>query len=134
MPVNKIVPKRSPFAANVIEHAEITVGTEAGNVINVSIQLQTAKRANLAVRTSLFAYLSDDANGDSIIASAHSTGWAIGTNGVLIPVVANKAAHLVSEANGLIDVSITEAGAKTAYRIVVLPDGSLIASAAITHA
>lgn len=115
-------------------HATLTVGTQAGDVINVAIQLTDAEGNNLAARASVFAYLSDDANGDSIAGTAPSGGWAIGTDGLLIPVVAGKAAHLVSESDGDIDVSITEAGADTWYMILVDPTGRLIASGAITFA
>lgn len=115
-------------------HATMTVGTQAGDAINVAIQLTDAEGNNLAVRAGVFAYLSDDANGDSIAGTAPSGGWAIGTDGLLIPVVANKAAHLISESDGDIDVTITEAGADTWYLILVDTAGRLIASGAITFA
>lgn len=111
------------------------IGAEAGNAINVAIQLKDSAGADLAVRGSVFAYLSDDANGDAIVATAPDGGWAIGTDGLLIPVVASKAAKLVSEADGDIDVTITHAaGAKTAYLILIMPDGKRVASGAITFA
>lgn len=115
--------------------ASFVIGAEAGNAINVAVQLQDGNAADLAVRGSVLAYLSDDANGDSIAASAPDGGWAIGTDGLLIPLVAGKAAQLVSEADGDIDVNITHAaGALTVYLILVLPTGKLVASAAITFA
>lgn len=114
--------------------ASFTIGTEAVNVINVGIQLKNADGADLAVRSSVFAYLSDDANGDSIIATAHSGGAAIGTDGLAIPLVANKAFMLTSESDGDIDINITETGTKTAYLILRMPNGKLVASTAITHA
>lgn len=112
------------------------VGIETGgNVINVSIQLKDAAGGDVGTRQGVFAYLSDDANGDSIVATAPDSGWAIGTDGLLIPVVASKAAYLVGEADGDIDVNITHAGgAKTCYLILVLPNGKLAASGAITFA
>lgn len=113
---------------------DFTIGSEAGNVINVGLQLNDAGGTALATRASVLAYLSDDANGDSIAAAAPDGGWAIGTDGLLIPVVTNKAAQLVSEADGDIDINITESGADTWYLIVVLPNGLLVASAAITFA
>lgn len=121
---------------NAYEIADVafTVGAEGTNAINVALQLKDAAGNDLAVRGAVYAYLSDDANGDSIIASAHSSGWAIGTDGLLIPDVTNKSGHLVSEADGDIDLTITEAGAKTAYLVVVLPNGTLKVSGAITHA
>jgi len=114
--------------------ATFVIGAEAANVINVGIQLNDGNAAALAARGSLFAYLSDDANGDSIAGTAPDGGWAIGTDGVLIPVVANKAAQLVSESDGDIDIDITESGTDTWYLILVMPNGTLVASEAITFA
>lgn len=115
--------------------AAFVIGAEAANVINVGIQLNDGNGAALGVRASLLGYLSDDANGDSIVAVAPDGGWAIGTDGLLIPVVASVAAHLTSESDGDIDINITHAaGAKTVYLILVMPNGKLVASAAITFA
>jgi hypothetical protein len=111
--------------------ATFVVGADAGTTVTVNIQLVDGAGAATAVRGSVFAYLSDDANGDSIVATAPSGGWAAGTDGVLIPVVAGKAAHLVSEADGDIDVVITEAGTKNLYLILVMPTGKLVASTVI---
>lgn len=112
------------------------IGAEGGspNAINVAIQLKDSSGADLAVRGSVFAYLSDDANGDSIAASAPSGGVAIGTDGLAIPVVADKAFQLVSEADGDIDLDITEGGIDTWHLILIMPDGRLVASDAITFA
>jgi len=113
--------------------ASFVVGAETGgNTINVAIQLKDADGADLAVRGSVFTYLSDDANGDSIAATAPSGGIAIGTDGLAIPVVANKAFQLTSEADGDIDVNIVEAAGATWYLVLVLPNGLLKPSAAIT--
>jgi hypothetical protein len=111
------------------------VGAETGgNTINVGIQLNDANGSPTAMRQGVFAYLSNDANGDSIATAAPSGGWAIGTDGLLIPVVAGKAAELISEADGDIDINIIEAGAATWYLILKLPSGKLASSTAITFA
>lgn len=112
-----------------------TIGAEATNAITVAIQLKDGKTGvDCNERRSVLAYLSDDANGDAIVATAPDGGWAIGTDGLLIPIVASKAALLVSESDGDIDVTITHAaGAKTVYLIVVA-GGLLHASGAITFA
>jgi hypothetical protein len=114
----------------------IVIGAEnaGAGTINVTIQLKDAAGVDLAVRGSVLAYLSDDAAGDSIAAAAPSGGWAIGVDGLLIPQVAGKAAQLISEVDGDIDITITEAGAATWYLILVMPDGKLVASDAITFA
>lgn len=121
----KIPPLKSPFYSNLIGQVGFTVGAEAGDAINVAIQLKTPKYQDLAVRGMVFIYLSDDANGDSLAASAPDGGWAIGTDGLLIPVVTNKAAWFTSEADGDIDITITESSAKDFWLVVKLPDGSV---------
>ena len=122
--------------------AEITVGTEAADVINVAIQLLGGNGKAMTQRASIIAYISADANGDTISATEHSGAVAIGTDGLLIPVLTGAAAaekaktifQLISEADGDIDINITEAGALTRYLVLVLPSGKLVVSAAITHA
>ncbi len=111
---------------------DFVIGAQGGDVINVAVQLNDSAGDPLAVRGSVFAYLSDDANGDSIAATAPDGGVAIGTDGLAIPLVAGKAFQLVSEADGDIDLNITEAGAETWYLILVMPDGRRVASDAIT--
>lgn len=111
---------------------DITVAAAVGDVINVALQLNDAAGTALATRASVFAYLSDDANGDTIAGTAPDGHVAIGTDGLAIPLVTDKAWLLTSEADGDIDLSITESGADTWYLIVVLPNGKLAASGAIT--
>jgi hypothetical protein len=123
------------FLAHMGDPVIAAPGAEAGNAINVAIQLKTIGGADLAARGAVFAYLSDDASGDSVVGTAPDGGWAIGTDGLLIPIVAGKAAQLISESDGDIDVTITHAaGAKTVYLILISPRGKLIASNAITFA
>lgn len=112
---------------------DITVGAENATVINVGIQLNDAAGDPLAVRGSILAYVADDANGDSVAATAPDT-VAIGTDGLAIPLVAGKTFLLTSEADGDIDIDFTNAAADTFYLILVMPDGKLVASDAITHA
>lgn len=114
--------------------ATFTIGDEAANSINVGIQLTDAAGSDLDERCTVLAYLSDDANGDSVAATAPDGNVAVGTDGVLIPVVADKAFYLTSEADGDIDLDVGETGTDTWYLIVVLPDGTLVASDAITFA
>jgi hypothetical protein len=120
--------------AGALAGATFVIGADAGTTINVGIQLEDAAGADIAARGSVFAYLSDDANGDSVAGTAPSGGWAIGTDGLLVPVVAGKAAQFVSEADGDIDITITEAGAATWYLVLVMPNGALLASDAIAFA
>lgn len=115
--------------------ASFVIGAEAGNVINVGIQLKYDKSQADTVRRAVHAYLSDDANGDSIVATAPSGAVAIGTDGVLYDIgAAKKHFFLVSESDGDIDINITEAGVKTLYLVLVMPNGRLVPSSAITFA
>jgi len=139
--VQQRVSKTSAIIASVAEigvligapmDATIVVGADAGTTVAVTIQLKDADGDDLAVRGSVFAYLSDDANGDSLIATDVSGTVAIGTDGLAIPLIAKKSFRLTSESDGDIDLVITEAGAKTCYLVLVMPNGKLIVSDAIT--
>lgn len=66
--------------------AGFTVGTEASDTIKVTIQLKDSAGSDMAVRSSVLAYLSNDANGDSICTTAPAGGCAIATDGLLVPV------------------------------------------------
>lgn len=127
--------KANPFAAaNVVAGAGFVIGAESSNIINVGIQLRDANANDLAQRAAVRAYLSEDANGDSVVGTAPTT-VAIGTDGVAIPLVTGKCFELVSEADGDIDLNITlSSGAATYYLALVMPDGSLVVSGAITFA
>jgi len=115
--------------------ASFVIGAETGgNTINVGVQIKDANGADIGTRQQLRAYLSDDANGDSIAGTAPSGGVAIGTDGLAIPVVAGKAFLLTTEADGDIDLNVVEAGVATWYLIIVMPNGKLAPSGAITFA
>lgn len=124
--LNKL--SNAPFDATFVIGAE-----SGGNVINVAIQLKDADGNDLATRAAIHFYLSGDTNGDTVVAAA--TSLAIGTDGVAIEHVSNSAGILISEADGDIDLNIGDAsGAATYYLILILPNGLLKASAAITFA
>lgn len=114
--------------------ATITVGTEATNVINVAIQLSDGNGDDLANVAGVYWYLSDDSGGDGISGTAPTGGVAIGTDGKIAEVVANKCGWLISEADGDIDINITDTGTPTFYLVLILPSGEVVVSGAITFA
>lgn len=119
---------------NVEVAASFTVGAEVANAIAVTVQLSDRKNGgDMSERINVAWYLSADANGDTI-AAAPSSGIAIGTDGLLIEWTANVAGMVTSEADGDIDVVLTEAGTGTWYLALVMPDGKLYVSGAITFA
>lgn len=134
MTVKKNPYRAHPFHSGVVNNIEFTIGAEASDVINVGIQFKDGNR-NVAQRAGVIAYLSDDANGDSVTGTAPAGGVAVGTDGLAIPLVADKAFQLVSEADGHVDLDITNASTTpTFYLVVILPDGTLSVSDAITFA
>lgn len=77
---------RSPYPGASIGSASFTIGTEAGNAINVAIQLQSQFRKDLKHRGRVRVYLAADANGDSLTPFYNlPTSIAVGTDGLLLP-------------------------------------------------
>lgn len=131
----KIPAKHNPFAsANVIGAAEITVGAETGDSIVVGVQLQNANKVNLAQVGHVRCYISDDADGSSLAGTAPDT-VAISADGViLLEDVSNKVFTVISNDTGYFDIAIGENGADTWYLVLMMPDGSVVVSEAITFA
>lgn len=127
----KLANKHNPYQTFKIDDVEFTIGAEASNAINVAMQFKS-RGEDAAERVSAKAYITTDAEGDNITASAPTGGAAIGTNGLAIPLIAGKAFQLVSNASGQVDLTITDTGTPTFYLAVVLPDGGLKVSDAIT--
>ncbi len=122
-----LVANQSPGAATFV------IGAEASNVINVGIQLQDGDGNDLTAVAAVKAYLSANADG-STLATAPTVGATIGTDGLLLPDVANQVFTLVSEADGDIDIDIEDAGTPTFYLVIITWTGQLIISDAITFA
>jgi len=112
--------------------ATFTVGAETGNAITVAVQLTDAQGAALAHRAGVYMYISDDVNGDSVATAVSEI--AAGTDGLFIAHVAGQAGEAVSEADGDIDIVVTNSNTGTIYLAVVLPDGSLATSTGLTFA
>ena len=114
--------------------ATIVVGDEAANVINVTIQFTDANGDDMAVPVSVKWYHANDSAGLTPTTTAQDGGTAIGTDGALIESVANLSGTMISEADGDVDIDVTDAGTFTTYLVVVMPNGLLVISGAITHA
>jgi hypothetical protein len=133
MPRAKITAARSPYYSNAIGGASFVIGAEASDAITVNVQLKDTNARDLAVRGKIEWFLSDDANGDSITATAAAGGVAAGTDGWSASLVTGKLGIGMSEADGDLDLVITHAtGAQTYYLGIILPDGTRVMSAAIT--
>ena len=81
------------------------------------------------------AYLSTDANGDTLATTDAALSSAIGTDGSLVEITADVLFFLVSEADGDIDIDFTKTDAGTIYLNVIMPGtGRVVTSGAITFA
>jgi len=127
-----------PNGIKVNDYAEasgvtFTVGTEETNVINVAIQLTDGAGDNLQSPSAVAFYLSDASNGLSLTSANDEV--AIGTDGVYIETVADSSGVIVTEADGTADIDITDtSGASTYYVVLILPNGKLSVSDAVTFA
>lgn len=119
---------------NAVAGASFTVGTEAGNAINVAVQFNDADGTAMATACAVPFYLADDSAGLTPSTTAPNGGIAIGTDGALIESVANLSGLAISEADGDLDITLTDSGTPTFYLVLVLPNGSLAISGAITFA
>lgn len=123
---------RNPFrSVGKVGGATFTIGTEGTNAINVAIQFTDGNANEVGERVAVHWYLSSDANGDAI-ATAPDTGIAIGTDGLLLEWTTNLSGMMISESDGDVDVTVTESTAKSFYLVLIMPDGSLVVSSAIT--
>lgn len=117
------------------ETATITVGEEDTDVINVAVQLKDANGTAVAATQVVQAFLSDDSAGADIATTAPDGGTAAGTNGfILVEDVAEKLFTIETKSDGSFDIDITESGTATWYLVVVLPNGKVSVSGAITFA
>lgn len=116
-----------------VADASIVVGAEATNVRAITIQLKNAAGADIAVRQAVHIAVLLDANADAFVATGGSTGIEIGTDGALLAIVAKKLFLAISEADGDIDLTWTDTGTEAAYLAVILPNGKMIISAAMTN-
>jgi hypothetical protein len=115
-----------------------TIGIEAADVIEVLLQLQDGDGDAIAEFARLRVWLTDLAPADSALASAApSGGIAVSGSGegvIIEEPVANQILECVTDANGQLELAITEVGADTWYMQVALPGGGVVSSAAITFA
>jgi len=108
--------------------ADITVGAEGTNVINVAIQLKDYLGNNIAAPSYVRAYFCTTTAGTTKETTTVSTETAIGTDGEILIVTAKTEYMLLSEADGSIDIDITDTGTNDTYLAVVLPTGRIVVS------
>lgn len=118
---------------NQVASVTIGVGSDQGTTVAVTLQFKDAAGADMATPVCVSWYYSTDSAGLDPMGTAHDGGTAIGSDGALIEHIADLSGLMISEADGDVDLVVTDAGAFTAYLVVVLPTGALAISAVITH-
>ena len=116
-----------------IPNVNISVGSESGDAIDVSVQFRDAANNSLAERCCFRAWLSDSqGGGETATAPDGAVTWSTGTD--LDEKTAKKAWRVVmTDASGAAVLAITESGEATWYLHVVF-DGKVYISGAITFA
>lgn len=110
-------------------------GTTAANTIRASVQLEDADGNNISGIRVVDFYISDDSGGDGLCTTAPNNNIAAGAEGTLLEeFTTDKSGRFYSNATGAFDLDISDTGTPTFYLVVVLPNGAIVVSAAITFA
>lgn len=122
-------------ASDTVAGVTWTIGTIAGDVINIGIVLTDAEGTAISSVAVVTAFLSDDIAGLDVSGTAPDGTFIIGTDGFIVASVTAKLVFILqSDAIGAIDLDITETGADTWYFVVVLANGTQAVSPAIVIA
>ncbi len=115
-------------AINLAQFANFTIGAEAADAIAVKVALSDAGVRHLRV------YLCDAADGLAVSADPPSGGSAITVGTLLKAQTAALDLDVLTDINGAFTITMTEAAADTWYVCLVLPDGRVTVSPAVTFA
>lgn len=127
-----LIKKIGAMHVQAVAGINFSVADESGSTVAVTMQAVDADGNDLKRVVCLRFYMATDVLGQ-IEDAAMSTAPAIGTDGLLIRGEATTNGFLTFEADGDCDIDFVDTGTGTGYLIVVLPDGSLAVSGAITH-
>lgn len=106
---------------SLVNEVGFTVGTEAGNAINIAVQFKH-NGSDVAQRVVCLYWLSSDATGDTVASDPGTT--AAGTDGtVLAEALDDLVGFAVSEADGDLDITITHSSTSGFY-LNISPLGS----------
>ena len=114
--------------------ATIVVAEKDTDEWYATIQLTDYAGDDMAVAGSVIVYLSSVATGLDFNTATVTTETAITDDGSLAILLAKIAYLVTSEADGDIKLTLTDTGADIYYLVVVLPNGTLVVSEAITFA
>lgn len=130
--VGDAVDKVDVLSANAPANATITLATPVSTARAITIQLKDAAGNNLTAGARVGLYVFAGATGATLATTGGSTGIAIGASGVLVTHTAKKVFEAVSDDSGVIALSWTDNASEVAYLGVVLGNGTIVRSAALT--
>ena len=129
----KLPGSQSPWISTAVGSVGFTIGTETSEAITVACQFKDQSGVDLVAPANLRYYIASDSAGLNYAAAA-SGGIAGGTDGSLKENVTGINGEATCEADGDLDVVITDNTTRTVYLVFVLPDGTLAVSSAVAFA
>lgn len=114
--------------------AVFTIGAEAANIIIVTVQLKDADGRNMDKVSSVKAFLASTANGDALAVVDAGLSVADGGGGWLSVLGDDQVFLVGTTAAGVAVIDITDTNVITHYLGVVMPNGKVVMSGAITFA
>lgn len=109
-----------------------TIGAEASNVRNISVQLKNSTNSDVQEVTAYELFVL--AGASDALATGGSTGIAdAGAGSILQTVTAKQRFTMLSNANGLTELSWTDTGTESVRLAVRLPNGNFIISDAFAN-
>lgn len=122
------------YAYNQFGRVVFTIGAEAADTINVAVQLKDARNNAVARVVGCKCYLATAATGIGL-GTATTSAIVIHTNGTLLDITkTGQVFSVVTDASGRFDVDLIQTATPTVYLVVIMPDGSIAVSSAITWA
>ena len=113
---------------------EYTIGTESTNIITVKVEILAYSTA-VPLPIVFDAYLSEASDGEGLTGTALSADWADGGDGSLFfQISSGKYARWQTNDSGSCQIAMNHSGVRTLYLVVLLPNGLLSVSDAITWA
>jgi len=113
--------------------ATITVGTLAGDVYPVTIQLTDYLGNNLAVPAGVIAYYSSVATGLDPTDVSTDMATTSGGAGAVVISLTKYMYLLISEADGTIAIDSEDSGTDDQYIVLIMPTGKLVVSGVLTY-
>lgn len=133
MPYPQAAKQAAAYAYCLFNMVTFTIAAKATNTIKVTLQLKDARGQVLSRIAHLRMWLSDNADGSTLTATATTSALAVAAKGLLLFVdVTGKMASFVTDATGALDINLIQTDTtKSYYLCVQMPDGSVSISPVI---